>query len=413
VTHYLAGLNLHGRRVVIVGGGAAVSRRIHRFLNAGAEVTIVAPQVQTALQGLAEAGALRWEQRPYRAGDLAGAWYAMAATDDPGVNAAVVAEADADQIFCVRADRGQAGSAVTPAVGGHDGLQVGVLAGGDHHRSGLVRDALLDALRSGVGPADKPAGTVALVGGGPGDPELITVRGARLLAQADVVVTDRLAPGELLERVRSDAELIDGSKLPHGRAMAQDAIAAILVERARAGRFVVRLKGGDPFVFGRGYEEVQVCAAAGVPTIVVPGVSSAIGGPGLAGIPLTHRGLVHEAVVVSGHVPPGDPQSLVDWSALGRLRGTIVILMGQRNAAAISAALIAGGRAGDTPVAVVYSASTPRQRRVDTDLAGFPAAVSAGETRVPAVIVVGAVTRLTPHDFAADEVDAASRIVRD
>ncbi len=391
---YLAGLHLAERRVVIIGGGSSVTRRIHRFLRAGADVTVISPQVQTALQGLAEGGRLTWIRRPYAAGDLAGAWYAMAATDQPAVNEAVVAEADALRIFCVRADKGALGSAVTPAVGGHDGLQIGVLAGGDHHRSGQVRDGLVDALRSGVAAAERQAG-VAIVGGGPGDPELITVRGARLLAAADVVVVDRLAPGELLEGVRENAVIVDAAKIPHGRSMAQESINAALVEHAQAGRFVVRLKGGDPFVFGRGFEEVQALAAAGIPTIVVPGLSSAFAAPALAGVPVTHRGVVHEAVVVSGHLPPGHPDSLVNWTALGQLTGTIVVLMGLANAAAMASALLAAGRPAATPVSVIAAASTSEQRRLDLSLADLAEPTSVDSIAAPAVITIGAVTRLT------------------
>src|SRR3712207_5752287 len=148
--------------------------------------------------------------------------------------------------------------------------------------------------------------------------------------------------------------------------MAQEQINTLLVEHARAGRRVVRLKGGDPFVFGRGMEELEACVTAGVPVEVVPGVTSAIGVPGLAGIPVTHRGLTHEFVVVSGHVPPGHPQSLVDWEALGRLHGTVVVLMGVDTAPAIAAALVEHGRAPETPVAVLAVGSTPPQRTART-----------------------------------------------
>ena len=158
---------------------------------------------------------------------------------------------------------------------------------------------------------------MALVGGGPGDPELITVRGRRLLARADVVVTDRLGPRDLLDTLGPHVEVIDASKIPYGRAMNQARINELLVAHARAGRFVVRLKGGDPYVFGRGFEEVLACAEAGVPVTVVPGVTSAFAAPAVADVPVSHRGVAHEIVVVSGHVPPGDPRSLVDWAALG------------------------------------------------------------------------------------------------
>jgi uroporphyrin-III C-methyltransferase/precorrin-2 dehydrogenase/sirohydrochlorin ferrochelatase len=257
--------------------------------------------------------------------------------------------------------------------------------------AGLTDGSIADrAARPGAGGT----GSVVLVGGGPGDPGLITVRGRQALAQADVVVADHLAPQALLSSLPPEVEVIDAAKLPRGRFMAQEQINRLLVEHALAGRRVVRLKGGDPFVFGRGMEEVEACAAAGVPVEVVPGVTSAIGVPGLAGIPVTHRGLTHEFVVVSGHVPPGHPQSLVDWPALARLRGTLVVLMGVDTAPAIAAALVEHGRDPGTPVAVVSEGSTPNQRTVRTTLAGLAATVAEEGIRPPAVWVVGEVVAL-------------------
>jgi uroporphyrin-III C-methyltransferase/precorrin-2 dehydrogenase/sirohydrochlorin ferrochelatase len=219
----------------------------------------------------------------------------------------------------------------------------------------------------------------------------VTVRGRRLLAAADVVVVDRLAPGLLLDELRPGVEVVDASKIPYGPAAAQEELNRILVERALAGRFVVRLKGGDPFVFGRGGEELLACAAAGVPVTVVPGVTSAIAAPAAAGIPVTHRGVAHEFTVVSGHVPPEHPESLVDWAALARMRGTIVVLMGLKHLPAIAAALLAGGRAGDTPVAVVQEATTGDQRTLRADLATVAEAVRDAGLRPPAVVVIGPV----------------------
>ena len=209
----------------------------------------------------------------------------------------------------MRADVAREGTAVTPASFEYDGLSVGVLAGGEHRRSAAIRSAIHEALQQGL-IADRDArqhvrGGVALVGGGPGDPELITVRGRRLLAHADVVVADRLAPPELLAELSPHVEVIDAAKIPYGRAMAQDAINDVLIDRARAGKFVVRLKGGDPFVFARGYEEVIACAEAGIPVTVVPGVTSAIAVPALAGVPVTHR--ARHARVRGGQRPSSRP----------------------------------------------------------------------------------------------------------
>jgi uroporphyrin-III C-methyltransferase / precorrin-2 dehydrogenase / sirohydrochlorin ferrochelatase len=403
---YPVGLRLHDRRVVVVGGGQVAHRRVAGLLEARARVTVVAPEVTPALEALVEPGSLTWVRRPYEPGDLEGAWYAVAATDDPAVNAAVVQEADRSRIFCARADDRWASSVWTPAVGRHGELVVGIHGGGDPQRAISVRDAVVAGLTDGSiadrasrTPAVAQPGSVVLVGGGPGDPGLITVRGRQAVAQADVVVADHLAPLSLLESLPPHVEVIDASKLPRGRSMAQEQINALLIERALAGRRVVRLKGGDPFVFGRGMEELEACMAAGVPVEVVPGVTSAIAVPALAGIPVTHRGLTHEFVVVSGHLPPGHPQSLVDWSAIARLRGTVVVLMGVDTAAAIAAALVEHGRAPDTPVAVVTDGSTATQRTVRTTLAALPRTVTEEGIRPPAVWVVGAVVALNgPHD---------------
>ena len=395
---YPLGLRLSGRRVVVVGGGRVAARRIAGLLRAGALVRVIAPEVTAAVEGYATDGHIQWAARAYRPGDLAEAWYAVAATDVPEVNAAVAAEAEAARVFCSRADDADASTAWTPAVGAHAGVLVSVLSSGegaaDPRRSAALRDAVLDALREGRLAAarfrDRTAG-VALVGGGPGDPDLITVRGRRLLAEADVVVADRLAPLGLLDELAADVEIVDASKIPYGRAMAQEEINRILVERARSGKFVVRLKGGDPFVFGRGYEEVEACAAAGVPVTVVPGLTSAVSVPGLAGVPVTHRGVAHEFTVVSGHVPPGHPKSLVDWAALARLRGTLVLLMAVERIGPIAAALLAGGKDPATPALVIQDGSRPGERAVRSVLAEVADAVAAARVAPPAIVVLGEV----------------------
>jgi len=399
--HYLVGLDLRGRRVVVVGAGSVAQRRLPRLLRAGADVDVIAPEATPAVEGMAAAGEIRWHRRRYADGDLRHAWYAIACTDDTRVNEAVSAEAERERVFCVRADAGPDGSAVTPATGEFDGLLIGVLAGGRPLRSAAVRDGLLEALREGTVPAGRQPGArrpgmgeVILVGGGPGDPELITVAGRRLLANADVVVADRLAPRELLDELPPRVEVVDAAKIPYGRAAAQEFINATLVEHAKAGKTVVRLKGGDPYLFGRGYEEVLACASAGVPVSVVPGVTSAFAVPALADVPVTHRGVAHEVVVVSGHVGPDHPSSLVDWRALAALRGTIVLLMAVERAGQFADVLMAGGRAPDTPVAVVQEGSTARQRVLRTTLGSVADEIAAEGIRPPAVIVIGPVAGL-------------------
>ncbi|OKH73475.1 uroporphyrin-III C-methyltransferase [Mycobacterium sp. SWH-M1] len=388
---YLVGLRLAGKKVVVVGGGTVAQRRLPLLVASGADVHVITIAATPAVEAI---DGITLTLRPFRDGDLDGAWYVIAATDDPDVNAAIVAEAESRRVFCVRADIAVEGTAVTPATFEYEGLSVGVLAGGEHRRSAAIRSAIHEALQQGMITADAPgvvAGGVALVGGGPGDPELITVRGRRLLAHADVVVADRLAPQDLLAELSPDVEVIDAAKIPYGRAMAQDAINAVLIDRAKQGKFVVRLKGGDPFVFARGQEEVIACADAGVPVTVVPGVTSAIAVPALAGVPVTHRAMTHEFVVVSGHLAPDHPESLVNWDALAALHGTIVLLMAVERIELFAKVLLAGGRPADTPVLVVQHGTTSAQRSLRTTLAEAPERIRGEGIRPPAIIVIGSV----------------------
>lgn len=393
---YLVGLRLGGKKVVVIGGGTVAQRRIPLLMARDADVHVIARAATPAVEVLTTTTpGITLELRDYRDGDLEGAWYAIAATDDAKVNAAIVAEADRRQIFCVRADIARDGSAVTPASFDHDGLLVGVLAGGEHRRSAAIRTAIREAFQQGLitaeAPDDVTPGSVALVGGGPGDPELITVRGRRLLARADVVVADRLAPPELLAELGPHVEVIDAAKIPYGRAMAQEAINKILIDRAREGRFVVRFKGGDPFVFARGYEEVLACAEAGIPVTVVPGVTSAISVPAMAGVPVTHRAVNHEFVVVSGHLAPDHPESLVNWNALAQLSGTLVLLMAVERIELFAQALMSGGRPAETPVLVVQHGTTAAERVLRTTLRDAPDRIRADGIRPPAIIVIGPV----------------------
>ncbi|QIQ05710.1 uroporphyrinogen-III C-methyltransferase [Streptomyces liangshanensis] len=394
---YPVGLRLSGRRVVVVGGGQVAQRRLPALIAAGADIVLVSPSAKASVEAMAESGEIRWERRRYEEGDLAGAWYVLVASSDPVANATASAEAERHRVWCVRSDDAEAATAWTPATGRSEGLTVAVLTGRDPRRSAAVRDAIVEGLRDGTLAAPhhrtRTPG-VALVGGGPGDPDLITVRGRRLLSEADVVIADRLGPRDLLDELPPHVEVIDAAKIPYGRAMAQEAINDALIEHAKAGKAVVRLKGGDPFVFGRGMEEVHALAAVGIPCVVVPGISSSISVPGAAGIPVTHRGVAHEFTVVSGHVAPDDARSLVDWAALARLRGTLVLLMAVDKIGAIAGALVAHGKSPDTPVALVQEGTTATQRRVDATLATVAEAVKTHDVRPPAVIVIGEVVAL-------------------
>lgn len=430
VPTYPVGLRLAGRRVLVVGGGSVAQRRVPGLLVAGAVVEVVAPHVTPAIEGLVGSGEVHWQRRGFEDTDLAGAWYVLAATDDPAVNVRVGDLAEAARVFCVRADDAASSSAFTPATGSHDGATVAVLgrspADRDPRRHARLRDDIVEGLRDGSlglrptaatssegdapglagavppgpGADDARTGRVVLVGGGPGDPELISIAGRKALMAADVVVADRLAPRELLGDLPADTEIVDVAKLPRGRSAQQAEINRIIVERALAGARVVRFKGGDSFVFGRGYEEVEACRAAGVPVTVVPGISSPLAVPAVAGIPVTHRGVTHDLTVVSGHLPPGHPDSLVRWEALAGLRGTLVLMMAVENAPRIAEALLAGGRDPRTPVAVVCDGTMPTQRTVLATLGGLAEALRREAVQPPAVIVVGDVVAVAhPEAF--------------
>jgi uroporphyrin-III C-methyltransferase/precorrin-2 dehydrogenase/sirohydrochlorin ferrochelatase len=388
---YLLGLRLQGRRVVVVGGGAVASRRIPALLDAGAEIFLVSPDATASLEDLAATGRIGWAAREYSPGDCAGAWLVCACTDSPAVNQAVAAAAEAQQTWCVRADDAEASGAWTPASGQAGDVRIGVLSGDPRHSAG-IRDAVLDGLRSGQLSARHGRGRragVAIIGGGPGDPGLITVRGRQLLAEADVVLTDRLAPRVLLDELRDDVEIIDASKIPYGRAMAQEHINSALISHARAGRFVARLKGGDPFVFGRGAEEVLACLRAGVPVTVVPGVTSAVAVPASAWVPVTHRGVAQDFHVVSVHVPPGDQRSTVNWELMGSGSGTLVLLMAVERIGAVADELLRHGRNADTPVSVIADGTLPTQRTITSTLGQVEGVVARDGIRPPAIVVVG------------------------
>ena len=381
-------LDLTGRRVVVVGGGAVAARRTKTLHEAGAHIVVVAPSVSD------DVAAAEVHRRAFEPSDVDGAWLVLACTDDEEVNGVVSAAAAERGIWWSRADRRDESAAWVPAAGAVDDVQVAVSAGGDPGRARALRDDALRALHAGEWQAARTravGGRVVLVGGGPGDPGLLTMRGYRALLEADVVVTDRLGPAEIVRLLPAQVEVIDVGKDPRGHAASQDDINALLVERARAGQVVVRLKGGDPFVLGRGSEEVDACAAAGVTVEVVPGVSSVTSGPTLAGVPLTRRGTTQQFTVVSGHVPPGDERSTVNWPAVAAGDGTVVLLMAVANLRPIAAALVDGGRDPQTPAVVIENASLPDQRVVVASLADLADVAERENVEPPAVVVVGEV----------------------
>ncbi|MBD8078296.1 uroporphyrinogen-III C-methyltransferase [Cellulosimicrobium arenosum] len=440
---YPLGLRVAGRAVVVVGGGPVAARRVRGLLDAGAHVLVVAPDVCEDLTDLlALAGprdgtlALTWTRRDYLAGDLDGAWLVHTATGDREVDALVAADAEADRVFCVTAGDADLGTAWVPAVartrvGGAavgdgavlpaDEVSIAVHGGRDPRRAQRVRDAVAarldagelpvrgvrgrgaavpadrasaadEALLTSAGPVTtplvRPVGSVALVGGGPGDVGLISVRGRRLLAEADVVVVDRLAPRALLAELAQDVVVVDVGKTPGNHPVPQSEINAILVHHALVGRRVVRLKGGDPYVFGRGGEELAACREHGIAVEVVPGVTSAVAVPAAAGIPVTHRGVSRGFTVLTGHEDVGTVPAATDH--------TLVLLMGVSRLTETAAALVAQGRSPQTPVAVVEDGYGPRQRTTVGTLATIADRARDAGVRPPAVTVVGDVVRLSP-----------------
>ena len=449
---YPVSLDLEGRRCVVVGGGTVAEHKVQGLLDAGAAVTVVAGEFTPALQELAARGELELLHRPYARGDLAGAFLTIAATDDGAVNAEVFAEASERKVLCNAVDdvghchfaapsivrRGDLTISVStggkaPALakrlrqtlsgqfGDEWGVLVEILAqaraaalegsGGtrdvdfttwaqrwalalDGDLAGMVREGRAAEVAEGVravlaGEApdrNEREGSVAIVGAGPGDPRLISVRGRQLLDAADVVVYDRLVHPSLWE----GKDAIDAGKEPGAHRVDQAQINELLVRLAREGRRVVRLKGGDPFVFGRGAEEADALSAAGIRYEVVPGITSAVAALGAAGIPVTDRRLSSSFAVVTGHCATGE----VDWDRLATAVDTLVVLMGLRRLPEIVERLLAAGRPGDTPAAVVENGSLPAQRVVASSLADLPAAVARAGMSPPATVVVGDVVRL-------------------
>ena len=381
-------LELAGKRVLVVGAGTVAERRIRGLLTADADIVVVAPSATEAIRTWSEAGLIVWRQRDFDYSDVIGAWLVHAATDCSEVNNAAADEATRRRVWAVRADR--LGDARTPAVASIDGVTVSVTTG-DPRRTQVVRDSVALGIQDGSLTSRphrrRQRGSVVLIGGGPGEADLITVRGRRELLSADVIVYDRLAPTALLELADPDVELIDAAKSPGLHTLSQDEINDVIVDRALNGLRVARLKGGDPFVLGRGSEEVLACSEAGIPVEVIPGVTSAVSGPAAAGIPVTHRGVTAGFVVISGH-------ALGDVAPLAATDLTLVVLMGVGRLAAFSAALIEAGKDASTPVALIERAYCPDQRVTIGTLASITSAAERAGVVNPAIIVVGEVVNV-------------------
>ncbi len=397
-------LDLRERRVLVVGAGNVATHRVSALLDTGANITVIAPEASATLSSLAADGRILWIDRDFDPGDVAGAWLVHAATNSAEVNEFVVAEARRREVWSVRADSADSSDAATPAVGRDGDITVSI-SSGDPGRSMELRDRIVGQLADGSLSARRTRprrrGSVVLIGGGPGNPDLITVRGRRELMDADVVVYDRLGPVSLLEHLSDDVEVIDAGKSPARHELSQDEINQVIIDRAQSGLRVARLKGGDPFVLGRGSEEVLACAAAGVPVEVIPGISSAIAAPAAAGIPVTHRGVSTGFVVISGHV-------IDDVTAIAATELTVVVLMGVATLPCLVDGFLGAGRSAHTPVAVIHRAFDPAQTVVIGTLATIVAQVRESDIANPSVIVVGDVVSVIPSITAVDVTGLAS-----
>ena len=442
--------DLKNRAVLVVGGGVVAERRVILLLAAGADITLIAPQLTSNLAELAEERRFTYLARAYADEPLEPYWLVIAATDDRAINTRVAAAADAVKRFCNVVDDQSLCSFIMPAIVDRAPVTIAIGSSGnspvltrwvkgiietllparlgalaelagrwrervrtavpdtterrhfwervvngtvaDHAFAGRDADAeraMESALTSWGSDEVERRGEAYVVGAGPGSPDLITIRGRQLLASADVVLYDRLASAELLQYARRDAELICVGKTPRRPSITQKQLNRLLVGLVQSGKRVCRLKGGDPFVFGRGGEELEALAEAGLKFQVVPGVSAAEGCAAYAGIPLTLRGVAQAVLLTTGHTMDATAPALMEFQP-GQ---TLALYMGVAQYAEISAALISKGHSPDTPVAIVESGTTDRQRVVRTVLGSVAAAQAALDIRPPALLIVGETTR--------------------
>jgi uroporphyrin-III C-methyltransferase/precorrin-2 dehydrogenase/sirohydrochlorin ferrochelatase len=409
-------IDLSGRPVVVVGGGGVAERKIEALIPTGARITVVSPEVTDTITTRAAEGAITLHRRAYRRGDLAGFRLAYAATSDPEVNQAVREEAETEGVWLNAVDQPALCDFITPATVRRGHLTFAVSTNGRSpglakriredleatygpeyaeivEEMGEVRDRRRAAVNPPARMARSGAAMVYLVGAGPGDPELLTIKGRRLLERADTVVYDALVDACLLDACRPSAKRVFVGKRKgcHGRPQAE--INSLLIAEAKDGRTVVRLKGGDPFIFGRGGEEATALAEAGIRFEVVPGVSAGIAVPAYAGIPLTHRDVTGEVVFLTGHDCATSP-SPVDWARHAASRATLVVFMGLHRLAAIAGLLLEHGRDAGCPVAVIARGTSRTQQTVVAPLAEIAQKAAEAGIQAPAVIVIGDVVAL-------------------
>lgn len=452
--------DLRGRAVRVVGGGAVAERKIEALLHAGALPRVGAPALTPRLAQWAAEGRIAWQRGDFTPHWLDAVWLVIAATDDGTVNRAVAAEAEARRLLANVVDDAELSSFQVPALVERGDLQIAISSGGHapmvarHIRRQLetllddswgalvsllgrqrtrirarfpemgARRRFFEQLLAGAVPrllrqrqdaaaqaafdqalvsaAAAPAvGTVTLVGAGPGDAGLLTLNALRAMNEADVILHDRLVSADVLAMARRDATRIEVGKSARGHSTRQEDIHALMLEHARAGKRVVRLKGGDPFVFGRGGEELQVLKAHGVPFEVVPGITAALACAAYSGIPLTHRDHAQAVRLVTAHCK--DSMDTLDWQALAQERQTLAVYMGVAGLATFRDQLIAHGRAATTPFALVENGSRREQRVVTGTLADLPDTARAFDVHSPALLILGEVTALahTLHWYGA------------
>ena len=450
--YFAAFLDLRGKPAVVVGGGPVAAHKAEALLRSGAKLTVVAPELCARLAELTLVGALRHEAKRFQPGDLVGAEIVIAATDDPSANESVSNAAKALRIPVNVADNAALSSFIMPSLIDRPPLQIAISTAGaspvlarklrsmiealvpfafgrlaalaarfraqskrrfpdpearrrfwedaidgplgEMVLSGREEQAALSlqqSLSSGESTA-VPRGMVYLVGGGPGNPDLLTLRALQVMQRADVVLYDHLVAPAIVDLARRDAERLYVGKQSDQHTLKQDEINALMVRLAKEGKRVLRLKGGDPFIFGRGGEEIESLAAEGVAFEVVPGITAASGVAAYAGIPLTHRDHAHSCVFVTGHLKDGSLD--LNWDALARPKQTVVIYMGVRGVRQLCAELVAHGLPASTPAALVEKATLPKQRVVAGTLASLPALAEREKVRPPALVIVGEVVTL-------------------
>lgn len=445
-------LDLKSQPCLIIGGGEVALRKATLLLAAGAKLSVIAPELTSALQEAMVAGKLIHIARHWQSGDATGMRLVIAATDDSAINAAVHAECEASGILVNVVDHPEKCRFIVPSIVDRSPLMIAISSGGHapvlarhlrarieawlpHGYGVLARlagelreqvkqrfagqerarrrfwESALDGaaaekalagdeagaraeLENALASADASlqSGAVYLVGAGPGNPDLLTFRALRLMQKADVVLYDNLVSPAIVELVRRDAERIYVGKKASDHALAQEEINQLLVKLAQEGKTVLRLKGGDPFIFGRGGEEIDELAQNGVNFEVVPGITSAAGASCYAGIPLTHRDYAQSVTFVTGHRQEGE--MVLDWARLTSPTETVVVYMGVKEAPNICARLIEAGRAADTPAAIIQNATRPDQKTVTGTLATLPALIVEHGVKPPALIIIGDVVKL-------------------